>query len=429
MRIVRFTAENYKKLKVVEIVPDGSVIQITGPNGSGKTSILDAIWVALGGSEGIPSKPIRTGEQRASVTLALGEGKDVELEVIRRFTPKGTTLTVEGARGAQYKSPQKMLDDLMGALTFDPLAFSRMAPKEQLETLRGMVKLDVDIDQLDDNYAEAYEARAEKNRTIKSLGAQAESIILGCDVPDEPVNVADILEEMTAAEKRNADIDRAIAESESHKRRAKELRDRIEKVKQELKSLEASAKAEDEMSQIHPVAKTDTSALRDRIQNCQAINTTVADKKRREALQKELKATELQADTLTQSMEKIAERKSAAIASAKMPVPGLLFGDGELLFNGLPLNQASDAEQLRISVAIAMAANPKLRVLRIRDGSLLDENSMAMLTKMVEDNNYQAWIEVVDTSGKVGVVMEDGQVVGSETPNLEFAKKDELDDL
>ena len=93
-----------------------------------------------------------------------------------------------------------------------------------------------------------------------------------------------------------------------------------------------------------------------------------------------------------------------------MPIDDLTFGDGAVLFKGLPFEQGSSAEQLRVSVAIAMAANPKLRVLRIKEGSLLDEDGIALIQKMAEGGDYQIWIERVDTSGKVGIVMEDGAV-------------------
>jgi hypothetical protein len=36
--------------------------------------------------------------------------------------------------------------------------------------------------------------------------------------------------------------------------------------------------------------------------------------------------------------------------------------------------------------------------------------SMKLLAKMAAAEDYQIWIERVDTSGKVGVVMEDGAV-------------------
>jgi len=79
-------------------------------------------------------------------------------------------------------------------------------------------------------------------------------------------------------------------------------------------------------------------------------------------------------------------------------------------YGGIPFDQASSSEQLRVSMSIAMAANPKLRVIRIQDGSLLDDNSMAAIAETAKANDYQIWIERVDDSGKVGIVIEDGRV-------------------
>src|SRR5579864_5989965 len=144
MRILRLEAENIKKLRVVSVTPEGDVVQITGPNGSGKTSILDAIFYALDGTSGIPSKVVRNGTDHARVSVDLGEQK-TELIVTREFAKDGATrLTVENTEGLRFKSPQSMLDALLGSLTFDPLEFTRMQPKQQLETLRGVVNLKVD---------------------------------------------------------------------------------------------------------------------------------------------------------------------------------------------------------------------------------------------------------------------------------------------
>ena len=35
---------------------------------------------------------------------------------------------------------------------------------------------------------------------------------------------------------------------------------------------------------------------------------------------------------------------------------------------------------------------------------------MAILREMAEDRDYQVWIEMVDTTGKVGIVIEAGKV-------------------
>lgn len=53
---------------------------------------------------------------------------------------------------------------------------------------------------------------------------------------------------------------------------------------------------------------------------------------------------------------------------------------------------------------------PTLRVIRITDGSLIDKKNMKELHKLFKDKDFQAWIEVVDETGKVGIFMEDGMV-------------------
>jgi hypothetical protein len=116
-------------------------------------------------------------------------------------------------------------------------------------------------------------------------------------------------------------------------------------------------------------------------------------------------------DALTATIDAKRKAIGEAIARAKMPVPGLGFAEGIVTYNGLPLNQASGAEQLAISFAIAKAANPTLRVVLIRDASLLDAESLAQLAEMAKDGDYQIWLERVDTSGQVGFYIEDGMVV------------------
>ncbi len=93
---------------------------------------------------------------------------------------------------------------------------------------------------------------------------------------------------------------------------------------------------------------------------------------------------------------------------------GLGFTDDGLTWDGHPFEQASMAAKLRVGVALAMASNPRLRVLRIRDGSLLSEKSMAVIAEMAEANDFQVWVELVDTSGRVGFVLEDGTVRDAE---------------
>jgi len=421
MKIVRFSAENFKKLKVVEIKPDGHVVEITGPNGSGKSSVLDAILAALAGAKDLPAVPIRKGQTKAHVTLDLGD-----MTVTRKFSKDtGTSLIVEARNGARFPTPQRLLDELVGKISFDPLEFATSDPKKQLEQIRSMVKLDLDIDALDADNSRDFEKRTDLNRDIKSLDAQGFGFTFPDDTPDEELDISKLAGELEAAGRRNTEVERATREREALvdsiqalAEHAVELRRQAERLRKQAAECDAAAE-EDVAKNVAGTAKlnamkvpapVDTAEIRTLIDQARGINLNVAKKKQQAMIFAQAKKKRDEADALTEAMAARMKAKQTAIAAAKMPIEGLSFGDGEVVYNGLPFSQASSAEQLRISVAVAMAANPRLRVLRIQDGSLLDENSMHILDEMVTASDFQCWIERVDASGKVGIVMEDGEV-------------------
>jgi DNA repair exonuclease SbcCD ATPase subunit len=421
MKILRFEAANIKKLKVVEIRPDGHIVEITGPNGSGKSSVLDAIFYALAGAKDIPSQPIRRGQLKAHVTLELGE-----VTVTRKFSKDtGTSLVAEAKNGARFPTPQRLLDEMLGKLTFDPLEFSRMDPKKQLEQIRSMVKLDVDLDKLDADNRNDFEKRTELNREIKSLDAQGFGFTFPEDTPDEEIDISKLAGELEAAGRQNSAIERARSDRSAFEQTIKartshahESRLQAERLRRQAEECDDAAEEDiaknltdtktlEEMKIPDPV---NTTELRELIDSARQINASVQKKKQQAAIFAQAKKKRDAADALTEAMAARTTAKNKAVAAAKMPIEGLSFGEGEVVYNELPFDQASSAEQLRVSVAVAMAANPKLKVLRIQDGSLLDESSMKLLAKMAAAEDYQIWIERVDTSGKVGVVMEDGAV-------------------
>ena len=100
-KLISLEAQNVKRLKAVRIPLDRSVTVIGGNNGQGKSSVLDAIEMALGGKKSIPPRPIRDGETAARIVLELDT-----LTVTRRFTPKDSYLEVAAKDGAKYTSAQ-----------------------------------------------------------------------------------------------------------------------------------------------------------------------------------------------------------------------------------------------------------------------------------------------------------------------------------
>lgn len=407
MKIIQLTAENVKKLKAIEIVPNGDFVQVTGRNGSGKSSVLDAIWWALAGKDGIQDRPIRDGADRARIRLDLGE-----IVVERRFTPNGTTLIVENGEGARFPSPQAMLDKLVGQLSFDPLSFAHMKPRDQYEEIKRVAKIDLDLDAIEGQDKADFERRREKNREAKDERARADGIAIQFPDMTGPVDTAALVQELEAVNKWNSEIDAERFRRQQLESQLATAESRVEELKKLLdEACERVTRLTFDIQHLPaPKQPKDTSAIRDSIRGAESRN---ADWRNREQKAQHLtRAAKAQADAdkLSEQIEKRNAAKAKALESAAMPVPGLTLDDGRVLLNGIPFDQCSSAEQLRTSVAIAMAANPKIRVIRIKDGSLLDDDGLRVIQELAAGQDYQVWIERVDSSGKIGIVMEDGAV-------------------
>ncbi|MCC0807546.1 AAA family ATPase [Methylobacterium sp. W2] len=426
MKILQLQAENVKRLKAVSITPNGNIVEITGRNGQGKSSVLDAIWWALAGTSHIQAVPIRKGENEARIRLDLGE-----IKVTRTFKRQEdgtfpTKILVESADGARYPSPQRMLDSLLGALSFDPLAFTRMDGKEQLEALKRFVP-GVDFDAIDKANKADFTKRTDVNRDARTLRSQAAGISLPEDAPSERIDDAALVEEMERAGEHNTDIERRRARREqteqqvaTHVATIDDLRRRAADLRRQADAADAEAdgigeladglrkKLADAPALPEPI---DTLALRQRIAEAGRVNALVAQREQRDRIEAQAKDVEAQAAALTKAIEDRTAHRREAIAKAEIPVPGIGFGDDEILLDGIPFDQASSAEQLRTSVAIAIAMNPKLRVIRVQDGSLLDEDAMRILAEMAAAD-YQVWIEVVQSGRSAAIVIEDGAVAG-----------------
>ncbi len=415
MKIISLQAENFKKLVAIRIDPKGNMVQLTGKNAQGKTSVLDAIFMALKVTGLDQNKPVRDGQETGRIRLDLGE-----LIVTRKFRVKEdgettTSIVVTAADGAKYDSPQGMLDGLLSSLTFDPLEFSRMVPAAQVKAVRSLLP-GVDFDAVTAANKADFDARTEVNRRVRDL--QVEVTALG-DMPanvPERVDKTALVTALTAASETNAGIEKRRANRETVKEAIQTAKDRIVELQAELATQEALVTKKQAKLDAAPElpALVDATALGEQVNAADATNAIVDRVGRLKTKMADLAKAKADAEALTKSMDGRLAALQAQINEAKLPVAGMTFSDDTILLNGIPFNQASDAEQLRTSIAIAMSLNPKLRVIRVRDGSLLDEEGLAILESMANEKDFQVWIERVDSSGKVGFVLENGHLKGQE---------------
>lgn len=397
MKIIALEAENVKHLKVVNIKPDGSVVVIGGDNEQGKTCVLDSIEYALNGAGSIPTKPIRTGQKKARVVLDLGD-----IQVIRTFTAKGTNLTVKNKDGATFPSPQSMLDKLVGELTFDPLEFSKMDARKRSEVLKQLVGLN--FDKMNAQYKKLFDERTIVNRHGKELKANLDNMVKHDGVPDQQVSMKELGEQYTKALEHNQGIEIAHRELKSKV-------DELQRVEKEVKALKADIKKRQKALEGNE-EMVDAKAIHSKMANVEVVNAKVRENEVHAKLDQELIELRGQSGSLSTNMTRITDDKAKALSKAKFPIEGLAIeDDGDVTFEDIPFNQCSAAQRIRISVAIGLAMNPKLRVLLIREGSLLDGKNLAMVAKMANDADAQIWIERVSKGKECSIIIEDGSVM------------------
>ncbi len=419
MRIIKLTAENVKKLSVVEIAPDSNLVEITGKNGSGKTSVLDSIWWAIAGAGNHQDRPIRKGAEKATIKLDMGD-----LVVTRTFAEgKGgvtTQLKVETDDGARYGSPQSVLDAMTGALSMDPLAFTRMKPADQLHALESLAE-DYDFSASRRARQGLYQERRDVNRDVKNLEARIAAHVI-VEEPDGAEDPGAVQKELTRAREHNARQDEFLRELELNTERVAGLKNDIAAIKASLEDKETALQALIESRKGMPEPEeylpiSDIEARLSDAMRAEGLRTAAAESIRIGAeMAAEMKNLTEKSSDLSNRMDSLAKADKEAASAIDLGIDGLSLSPDGITLDGIPLDQASDAQQLRLAVAIAMRSDAKLRVIRIRDGSLLDDDSMNVLREMAAEKEFQVWIERVDSSGKIGVVMEDGiNVTGGPT--------------
>lgn len=407
-KIIRLQAENFKRIKAIDISPTGATQVIGGKNAQGKTSVLDAIMAAIGGGRACPPDPIRHGQKRASIKVELGD-----LTITRKFGRGGTTVEVISREKGKLKSPQAVLDALTGSLSFDPLAFCNKKPDEQAEMLREMAGLD--LTDLDSEIGRLTEVRKACNATVKRLKGAAESATMHKGMPADPVVISELLSEHKRRREHNNARQALASKSFEANRDADIIADRIDKAKQNLRDMEAEREgylaahenAEKAWDAMH---EEDTDEVQAQIESAEETNAKVRDNIAAFRARKAHEEADKEAESATEKLKDAREARADAIAAATFPVEGLTVGEDGVEFNGVVFEQASGAEKIRVSAAIGLAMNPELKVLLIRDGSLMDDEAMAALHAVAQEADAQIWIERVGDGDECGIVIEDGEI-------------------
>jgi hypothetical protein len=495
-RILEYSGENFKRLRLVHFKPKGRMTVFTGKNDQGKTSILDSVPYVFGGAKAAPEMPLRKGAAKLDVTLDLGR-----LTVSR----SASRLTVTPAKGeTAWDTPQAMLDSIYEELAFNPQQFAQLQAEAQAEILRATLGLEDQLKALDEANERDFERRKQANAEAKRLGTEAAAIPAQEGLPAAKIDEDEIRERLRAANAHNQALaqlvverhrcEEALTTAEQAEQRhtqlitdkaaeisrletedsqcraarewirkvgetleqrvvatigdypkewtqdfqfhlgqamraadamAKEKKARAADIVREIKTARQALQAAQNTEQsVHdavaearvalennaPADVINTAALLEELERAQLANREIAKRVRREILEAQAAAERTESQALTRAMEDREEEKRRLYSEAKMPIDGLTLGEKQVLFGGIPVKQLGEAKQIMLGVSIAIARNPKLRLVLIPHGEALDEDTFADLARMAEEKDFYVWVAKVDSSGKVGIYIEDGMI-------------------
>lgn len=437
MRITAIHIENYKRVREVQISPDAdtTLILLGGRNRQGKSSTLDALTAAFGGKRSMASDPVRHGADAAEIRVELDGG---ELTIQRTIQPDGESVLEVRDRMGAIKSPQAMLDGLVGKRFLDPLQFLALNPKDQRAELMRVIGEADRIATLDGKRERAFAKRTEVGRDLKR--AEGELARLPAVQVGRPIDTAKLaLDQATiAAEHRERDrLASAVAQAETlalvDVADAEVTQQKIAKLEAELEALRASLPAKqqaavrrtnDVRAAKEKLAAQDKRLIelvpeRDRMEadiaradeHNRAVHAAEAQMKRRAEALAAVDALKVEVENITKAIAVIDERKAEILAAAKLPVEGLSVDGEGVTLDGVPLAQASGAERFRVALALAIAASPGLDDVWIRDAAVLDEEMLAHVAGMAAAAGRRCWLERVGTSDPGVIVISDGKVV------------------
>ena len=421
MKVLNIKVRHVMGLRdVVEMdVRDDNLIFVGGRNGQGKSSTLNAVKMALCGRRGtdFPEKIIHDGEDQAEVEVQLSGdpslGEDSQLTVRWTVDKKraGEIEDIQILDSAGYASPnpRTLLRDLYHARAFDPLAFERMASKDQRESLAKLVG--VDLEAARNEYKDIYASRTELNREVKKLELAVESSPSHADAPAEPVNVADLVARLEEIRKQNSELDHYTKVVEGYAREQQAAMDRIAKTEEKLRllnedlekyqvSFKEACKAHDQAKQQllkMPDLQCDKEILSE-ISFAGEVNAKVAENKATEKLKVELKKVQSQSGDLTAKLKEINAGVDQQLRDASFPVEGMSIDKEGVLLNGRAFSDNSRSERIAASAKIGAAMAPTLRLLICEDGSDLDSDCIQELDKFMQEHDFQCIVELVTRS-------------------------------
>ncbi len=428
MQITRIEIKDFLGLERINLTQLGKVNKITGDNGTGKSSILKAITEAFK-SSGVDPHIIRDNGDSAEIYIEL----DNNMTVRRRITPTGNTVKVV-VDGQPMSKPQKFLNDLIGAMNFNPVDFFEANKKtrrtlllsaipfqmeaEELSSIlsKAGFKLDLnkyDFDQhgllvLDTIKRDIYDIRKERHLTLERQKKVVEQARL--DLPELTEEIESYRDfDVAGYQRRVSDASAAKVTQEERIRRRDELRVRgkktiadIDRLKGELAEIQETGTALNQ--EIDAFEVVDIDALHAELGRYQAAQKAIG--KIDEIAAKQIEINELaeKHETLDRLYKKLTgDIPKQLLAEVELPIKGLEITGDDILVDGISIDKRSTGEKMTSAVDIAKGLTGDLKAICIDRYESLGKLAQRSLEKTAETDEFEYFITIVTDDPQLGV--------------------------
>lgn len=147
MRTTKIKIRNLFGISETEL--DGKSIEITGTNGVGKTSVIDAVRYALTNSSS-RDYILKKGENEGEILIETDTG----LYINRKKRSGQADYKSIKENGREVSSPESFLQRLFTPLQIDPVAFTQMSKNEQNRVILDLIEFDWDLNWIKEKFGE-----------------------------------------------------------------------------------------------------------------------------------------------------------------------------------------------------------------------------------------------------------------------------------
>lgn len=147
MRTTKIKIKNLFGITETEL--DGRSVEITGANGVGKTSVIDAFRYALT-NQSDRSIIVHEGEKEGEIIIETDTGLSIDR---RKRTEQADYKSIK-ENGKEVMSPESFLKQLFSPLQLDPVSFTLMTAKEKNRAILDLVEFDWDLNYINEQFGE-----------------------------------------------------------------------------------------------------------------------------------------------------------------------------------------------------------------------------------------------------------------------------------